>query len=224
MKNFSSNNLLASNQFHQFQANSTKIKNPKKNPIENNSGILKVKTPNHLSYAENEILSNTNSNSFILNECLNGSKSKLLKENKKKNNIPLNFEKKKPELEKKRPSIGHQMEAQNRLKSNKGLKLDSSVNMINSQVINDLSDYDSNRDQNQKNSNSTKDSSVKNSILQNNRLLESATIEDMHIIIVKFSHQSKKIEKSIEAAEFTLNENYQENLQSVFCLEEEIDL
>ena len=74
------------------------------------------------------------------------------------------------------------------------LNLESPMNVISSIMTNDLSEGDSNL-RNLK-SWSTKDSSIKNSYLKDNKMFDSASIEDMHIIFVKFYHQSRKIEKN----------------------------
>jgi len=78
----------------------------------------------------------------------------------------------------------------------KGFRLDSSVTIISHRLMNEYGEYEETNDnQKSKGSKSTSDNTLKSSINVLNKNIESATLEDIHILFVKFYHQSRKAEK-----------------------------
>jgi len=136
------------------------------NDHKNDDRCLSVSEIQYDSYKEGSQLNTDLYGSNVVNMKQKMNSSKLLKEGEEKNVTYLQ-------------------------KMQKQLNLNKSVNLLTSKFINEFNDYEANS--NSKSSSTTKDNSLKNSIV--NRNLENATIEDMHILYVKFHHQSRKIEK-----------------------------
>ncbi len=232
-KNFSFNNLLK-NQFQQFNSNSSKIKKysdlNKKNI--NNSNLSNLRSPPEFKNVNNSQieldaliklkLKYSQSNSVHKKDGLNNSQINLSINNKKdKKKIPFDSMSQNKLKSTNSQTKTNYCSENDSLPKPREFKLDSSVNIISSRLINEICELESNYNENRKSkqSNSTKESSLKSYIIPNTKYLDSATIEDMHLIFVKFYHQSRRIEKNLDQNEINTNKNSEENL-TVIQIEE----
>lgn len=232
-KNFSFNNLLK-NQFQQFNSNSINIKkyaDANKKKLKN-TGLSNLRSPPEYKNVNNSQIESdalmklklkySQSNSVHKQEGFNNSQINLSINNKKeKLKIPFNsLSHLKTKTTNSQNKTNYCSESEN-IPKTREFRLDNSVNIISSRLINEICELESNYNENRKSkqSNSTKESSLKSSILSNSKFIDSATIEDMHIIFVKFYHQSRRIEKCLDQNNIIDKQNLDDNL-TVIILEE----